>query len=38
MLSYKLYATSFATLYPYYIAKAEKKGHTKDEVDRLYCG
>jgi hypothetical protein len=29
----KLYATSFSTVYPYYIAKAERKGRTKDEVD-----
>ena len=31
----RLYATSFAKVYPYYIAKAEKKGRTKDEVDGL---
>lgn len=26
---------SFASVYPYYIAKAEKKGRTKAEVDRI---
>jgi hypothetical protein len=31
----RLYATSFATVYPYYVAKAEKKGRTKAEVDRI---
>jgi hypothetical protein len=31
----KLYATSFAEVYPYYIAKAEKKGRTKAEVDQI---
>ena len=27
--------TSFASVYPYYIAKAEKKGRTKAEVDEI---
>jgi hypothetical protein len=31
----KLYATSFSKVYPYYIAKAEKKGRTKAEVDQI---
>lgn len=31
----KLYATSFSKVYPYYIAKAEKKRRTKDEVDEI---
>ena len=31
----RLYATSFARVYPYYVAKAEKKGRTKAEVDEL---
>ncbi len=31
----RLYATSFAKVYPYYIAKAERKGHTKAEVDTI---
>ncbi len=31
----KLYATSFAKVYPYYIAKAERKGRTKEEVDKI---
>ena len=30
-----LYATSFSKVYPYYIAKAEKKGRTKAEVDEI---
>jgi hypothetical protein len=33
MLKQNLYATSFAKVYPYYIAKAERKGRTKEEVD-----
>ena len=31
----RVYAMSFASLYPMYIAKAEKKGRTKDEVDQI---
>lgn len=26
---------SFASVYPHYVAKAEKKGRTKDEVDEI---
>ena len=37
MLKHNLYATSFARVYPYYIAKAEKKGRTKAEVDEIIC-
>ncbi len=35
MLKKNLYATPFARVYPYYIAKAEKKGRTKAEVDTI---
>lgn len=28
---------SFAGVYPHYIAKAEKKGRTKEEVDEIIC-
>lgn len=31
----RLYAYSFASIYPLYIAKAEKKGRTKAEVDQV---
>ena len=33
MKTEKVYAMSFARVYPYYIAKAERKGRTKSEVD-----
>lgn len=33
----RIYSTSFASVYPYYIAKAEKKGRTKMEVDQIIC-
>ncbi len=32
---HRIYTTSFADVYPYYIAKAEKKGRTKEEVDEI---
>lgn len=35
MLKENLYATSFSKVYPYYIAKAERKGRTKAEVDQI---
>jgi hypothetical protein len=32
---HRIYTTSFASVYPHYVAKAEKKGHTKAEVDEI---
>ncbi len=32
-----IYKMSFASVYPLYIAKAEKKGRTKTEVDEIIC-
>lgn len=32
---HRIYGVSFAHVYPYYIAKAEKKGRTKAEVDEI---
>lgn len=31
----RVYAMKFSSVYPYYIAKAEKKGRTKEEVDQI---
>ena len=31
----KIYTMSFATIYPLYVAKAERKGRTKEEVDAI---
>jgi hypothetical protein len=31
----KVYKMSFASVYPFYIKKAEKKGRTKEEVDQI---
>ena len=35
MKHHRIYKTSFASVYPLYVAKAEKKGRTKDEVDAV---
>ena len=32
---HRIYTTSFASVYPHYVAKAEKKGRTKAEVDAI---
>jgi hypothetical protein len=37
MQRHKIYTTSFASVYPYYVKKAEKKGRTKAEVDEIIC-
>ena len=31
----RIFTTSFASVYPLYVQKAEKKGRTKDEVDEI---
>ena len=35
MAKHRIYTTSFASVYPLYVAKAEKKGRTKAEVDHV---
>ncbi len=37
MTKHKIYTMSFASVYPHYINKAEKKGRTKKEVDEIIC-
>lgn len=32
---HNIYKMSFAKVYPHYVAKAEKKGRTKEEVDEI---
>jgi len=34
---HRIYSTSVASVYPHYVAKAEKKGRTKAEVDEIIC-
>lgn len=33
--NHRIYAMSFVSVYPFYVAKAEKKGRTKAEVDEI---
>ncbi|MCB0477014.1 MAG: DUF2200 domain-containing protein [Crocinitomicaceae bacterium] len=33
----RVFKMSFASVYPHYITKAEKKGKTKEEVDQIIC-
>ena len=35
MTEHRIYKTSFASVYPHYVAKAERKGRTKAEVDEI---
>lgn len=32
---HRIFATPFASVYPHYVAKVEKKGRTKEEVDEV---
>jgi hypothetical protein len=35
MANHRIYTMSFASVYPHYVAKAERKGRTKAEIDRI---
>lgn len=35
MANHKIYTMSFASVYPHYVKKAERKGRTKEEVDEI---
>ena len=35
MAKHRIFTTPFASVYPHYLAKAERKGRTKDEVDTI---
>ncbi|MDU0364884.1 DUF2200 domain-containing protein [Rhizobium sp. 25PS6] len=37
MTKHRIYSISVASVYPHYVAKAEKKGRTKTEVDEIIC-
>jgi hypothetical protein len=34
---HRIYTTSVASVYPHYLAKADRKGRTKQEVDQILC-
>lgn len=35
MPKHRIFTTSFASVYPHYVTKVEKKGHTKEELDTV---
>lgn len=35
MAKHRIFTTSFASVYPHYVAKAERKNRTKKEVDQI---
>lgn len=37
MTKHRIFSMSFAGVYPAYVAKAEKKGRTRAEVDEIIC-
>ncbi len=37
MTGHRIYGVSVASVYPHYVAKAEKKGRTRAEVDEIIC-
>ena len=37
MEPHRIFAMPFASVYPHYLQKAEKKGRTKAEVDEVIC-
>lgn len=37
MGNHRIYTMSFASVYPHYVKKAERKGRTKAEVDEIIC-
>jgi hypothetical protein len=34
---HRIYSMTFSSVYPHYVAKAEKKGREKSEVDAIIC-
>ena len=37
MTKHRIFTTTFASVYPFYVQKAERKNHTKEEVDQIIC-
>lgn len=37
MSKHRIFSIKFASVYPLYVQKAERKGRTKAEVDRIIC-
>jgi len=36
-MAHRIYKMSFASVYPHYVAKAERKGRRRGEVDEIIC-
>ena len=37
MTEHRIFSMKFSSVYPMYVQKAERKGRTKEEVDRIIC-
>jgi len=37
MKKHRIFTTSFASVYPHYVRKAEVKGRSREEVDEVIC-
>ena len=37
MPGHRIFKTAFASVYPLYVKKVERKGRTRDDVDRVIC-
>jgi hypothetical protein len=37
MMAHRIFQMSFASIYPLYVAKVEKKGRTQDELNEVIC-
>ena len=37
MAEHRIYTTGFASVYPLYVAKAQRKGRSREEVDQVTC-
>ncbi len=37
MPKHRIFTTTFATVYPLYVQKAERKNRTQEEVDQIIC-
>ena len=37
MSEHRVFSMSFASVYPFYVQKAERKNRTREDVDRIIC-
>lgn len=36
-MAHRIFSTSFASIYPHYVRKTERKNRSREEVDRVIC-